>query len=213
MKRTSFYCASWAFLMATLAAPAFAAEYVPVWTGQPGTTMQKWTFDTDDNPVVADISDNIYGLAELNITPADGAHWLSADYGQYGVWPLSGYFNCSIANIHVMDKEILIGGRWRPEPIDPVDPWLPRPIFEIQLDDGDFQAYDAELVHNEPVGQWYDVAFKININSDTPFQQETIKVSGDMNISTLRIDTFAIPEPLTVILLACGALAQLRRRR
>ena len=194
--------------------PVMALEYVPTWAGQANTTYQKWTFGNGANPIGADDADNPYGLSQVTVTPAPGGSWIPIDQGELGVWPLSGHFTCPIFNIAVMDKELLIGGRWRPIDPEPGDPWMPRPIFHIGLDDGPLELHTADLVYNDQVSaQWYDVAFKVTIDSAVPFSKETIKVAGDFNMSTLRIDTLAIPEPVTMSLLALGGLALLRRRR
>lgn len=206
--------ALWLGLIVALAvSPAVATEYVPTWFGDPDTTFQKWTFDDNtNNPVYADLFSNPGGLAEAYITPAGGQDWIPVYGGEDGIWPMSGFGDWTIPNIQVMDKWILIGGRWRPTP-PYYDPWIPQPWFEVKLDSGVFEPYTASLIQNEDLGTgWYDVAFMVEIHNSTPFTAETIRFGGDIYIDTVRIDTASIPEPTSLGLLALGGLALLRRK-
>ena len=58
------------------------------WRGEAGTTLQAWSFSTDDNPVNADVAMNEYGQPVVEMVGGflDNTVWLDTDMGQQGVW-------------------------------------------------------------------------------------------------------------------------------
>ena len=104
MIRTRLAC--WMAVCAP-AAGAFAAADLapPSWRGQPGTTLQSWSFNTDANPTAPEVLHNPYGPASAAIYPGFLASgWLSELEGlgtAQGFWDLGGsggQIVCSAAN-------------------------------------------------------------------------------------------------------------------
>jgi len=219
--------------VAGMTLPAAAEDLQPPWwRGELSTTSQVWEFsDPTTPPGVAippdgpapggnDPLDSTQLIWEPGPTPWD--HWLEQDQpyeyepGEWvglGVIPLSGWIDVIVDNHDPKpenEKWIWVQVTWRPqdegeEPIfeglepAPVDP--PVIVEEIWLGVGQ---------DGDPLA-WRETTYFWKLDWNPP--DESFTISGTINIDELVIDTWCVPEPATLALVAIGAVALLRRKR
>jgi hypothetical protein len=186
---------------------AFAALQPP-WQGEPRTTFQEWDFATNSvTPSPNSVTvNNPYGDPLLRVTPAD--EWVSTVDGRQGVWPLSGEIDVYLPNWQELQpkKEIWIQLTWKATDVDlylPNEPLIGVAPFEsMQMSREDSAEQDG----------WVSSLFIIDIWPNP--SEEWISVKGDIMVDELLIDTYCVPEPVTILLLgAGGTLVTLARKR
>jgi hypothetical protein len=193
--------------------PALADDILtPPWDrGADGTTFARWEFSTPDPNPIPDEEINPYGPAEASVWTGVGQGWFDMWGGRQGVWPLSGAAEIMIPN--------------RPEPYPWKDIWVQitwaaQVPGAVPLPGELVWGGIAELVQEQPleptmelppVGEtWMHSTYLIHLEPNP--DHEIIRIDGSIMIDELVIDTICIPEPMTLGMLALGALA-LRRRR
>jgi hypothetical protein len=189
---------------------------VPPWAGDPGSTHQKWEFNTgpDTNPPPETDLDNPYGDPVLTVLPSGNLpedSYYEELAGRIGVWELDGAFVIEIPNRPDPDpwKWLWIQLTWMPD----AQSGVPQIIVEAE----DAQAVpitDIELIDEveTPIGDpWHHITYVYEIWPNPAF--ETIYIGGSIFVDEIVIDTICIPEPATMGLLAFGGLPLLRRKR
>ncbi|MHC4186192.1 MAG: PEP-CTERM sorting domain-containing protein, partial [Planctomycetota bacterium] len=118
--------------------------------------------------------------------------------GHEGVWPLSGEIDVYLPNYQELQpkKEIWIQLTWKPTDVDfflPNEPLIGVAPFE-----------SMEMSRQDSVGQdgWVSSLFMIDIWPNP--SEEWISIKGDIMVDDLTIDTYCIPEPVTILLLGVG---------
>ncbi len=211
--------ASLAFaVIGMLALPALADDIQPPsWRGEWSTTSQIWEFDDPALPGWPILPD---GPAPGGNDPLPSTHVvisLFEDYietdpsgsGRYGIWPLSGYIDVVVDNHQPPNefKWVWVQLTWSElEPGSGAEPFLfnlwPAPL----LGDG------PRIVATEDLGfGWYETTYEWFLRPNPP--DEYFTIGGDIYVDELVIDTWCIPEPATLSLLALGGLALLRKKR
>ena len=203
-----------------LAVPAALAVTVtdgdlnpPPWRGEWSTTSQVWEF-MDPNPGPLPPDGPAAGgqppldSTHLIVTPAPGADWLDIDEGRLGVWPLSGEIFVHVENHEPPNDVKMVWTQltWRPQ--DPTDPLgVPRLTgFNPDIAGG---VLPIDVITSADGWIHSTLYFEIRPNPEW----EDFIIAGDINVDTLVIDTWCIPEPATMALLALGGLALIRPRR
>lgn len=197
-------------MMASLAMGSTAlAVLQPPWQGEPRTTFQEWDFDTNSVTPSPDSGtlNNPYGDPLLRVTAA--GDWISTTIDGYeGVWPLSGEIDIHLPNYQELQpkKEIWIQLTWKATDVDfylPNEPLIGVVPFE-----------SMEMSRQDSVGEdgWVSSLFMIDIWPNP--SEEWISIKGDIMVDELVIDTYCVPEPVTILLLGCGgALITLTGKR
>jgi len=201
------------------AAPALAEDfYPPDWRGLPGTTYQHWTFNSPQGPNwYPEQVDNPYGDPYLH-TEMGTDVWHDYFEGYYGV-------------LETRDMDaVLLEIPNAPYPNDYKEIRVQVTFFESWPFGGDhprvelwdppgyeFNNWIIEWLGDTPNGSWHYAAWDITI----PFNpdHETIalvpwgSVGPNMFIDQIVVDTYCVPAPGVLTLLALGALVGTRRRR
>ena len=187
-----------------MVAPALADDlYPPDWRGQPNTTFQHWTFDTNQAPVwYPEVDENPYG--EPFITSYFGDEvWYDMWEGRDGVvnpWANELYIN--LPNVPEPNdwKIVYIQMTW----------WwnfeFMPPIFEYSEPYGD-------LVYEEHIpldGGWFQSVYEIWIPGNPDF--EMVSFSVDQWFDQIVVDTICIPAPGALALIGVAGLVRRRRR-
>lgn len=191
-----------------------AALGVPTWrtspAGQPPTTYQQWTFDSNDSiDVVPEVSANTYGTATADIEVSGDvsgiAGWKDTWLGRDGVWhgDLTKIW-LTIPNRDVPDdyKEIWIEVGFRGFLIDSaiLDPTtgitaLGSTVDELQ--DGWKTLTIGWRIEPNPVEETVYLAFE----------------DSGADLDYVIVDTICIPEPATLLLLLTGVAAYRHKAR
>ena len=193
-----------------LANSLFAIDmYPPEWRGLEDTTYQRWEFMNSENPpLVEDDLFNPYGPPMATIWGMN--QWHPVFLGHDGVWQIGGAesgMDLDIPNTDIPNPLKMIQLQMvyaataaydypnvttHPE----ADPFTLAPVQTVDLQDGFFY------------GRW-----EIEIRPSPYFEVIVLEPRFcEMYLDEIVVDTWCIPEPLTIMLLAGGALV-LRRRR
>jgi hypothetical protein len=215
MKR--LFCALVCFLLSLSAVSGFAHDLiVPIWRGIEGTTFQEWDFSTPSDPALPEIISNPFGDASADITVGQfGSGWHQQLPGmgtQTGYWDIGdggGSIIIDIDNSLVENpfKEIWIQ-------ITYYNDITAAPIVDVQ--GGVFVGSQLEIpVEHVPTGgDWLldQYVFRMYPNPS----HEQIVILADPRwmsvIDQVVVDTFCVPEPASLSLLAFGGIAFLFRR-
>ena len=182
----------------------------PPWRGLDGTSYARWEFGTDD-PYAPPENDwyNPYGMPEIEVQPL--TDWYDEYDGRLGVWALSGEIWVDIWNYPepLPHKFIWVQLTWAPMEFEP----NPFPNVEEIFTTGG--PYYGTLQDEFDVGpdpfEWYHSTYLIELWPNPDF--ETVHIWGDIYVDEVVIDTWCIPEPASLSLLALGSLVVLRRKR
>ena len=195
--------------------PSAYAVFVPEWRGLEGTTYQQWRFDDDDNPAVPEVIDNDYGSASASITIGlmGTPEWMN-DPGlgtQTGIWDIGGD-----------DGSIVLDIDNRPLALDYKEIWVQVTYYESIGGAPDVGVVGAQFVSSQTalieedgaLGAWYleKSIWRIEPN---PSHEQVILTGNPYGsvIDQIVVDTYCIPEPASMALLALGGLTILRKRQ
>lgn len=207
-------------VLALTLTPALGDDILPPeWRGQEGTTYQRWEFSSNDETPIPDDVANTYGQPDLTVYPAHP--WNETWSNRDGVWPLSGAIAVDIPNQPVENpwKWVRVQLTWASEypiPATPVVSLAARdlsgleiPAEDITLEDMQDTPLPEDTIY---AGQhWHHTTYDFRIEPNPAF--ETVYISGSVMVDELVIDTWCVPEPMTLSLLGAGGLALLRRRQ
>ncbi len=189
----------------------------PEWRGEYSTTSQYWEFsDWQPNPIAPDGSP-LGGKpwlpsTQLTVIPGPDMEWIPEDAsGRQGIWPLSGEIRVIVDNHEPPNefKWMWVQLTWQPQDqgdvpiLDEFDP-LPDPQYEPQI-----------VLEESLSDGWYGTIYEWRIYPNPV--DEIFRISGNINVDQLVIDTWCIPEPGTLVLLVTAGLGLLlfawRRRK
>ena len=171
-----------------------------------GYTIATWTFSTPDTSPAPD-SFVSPGTPLLKVSTC---YWIdNFDDWHQGVFPLSGQIDVYLPNSQVTGpgtyKEIELTLTWRPSTVDTILSDVPG-VAVTPFDYMDMSQIDYDA------GQgWIRSIYDITIWPNPT--EEWFYIKGDILVDELVIETWCIPEPMTVTLLGLGGLALMRRRR
>ena len=215
--------------VAMLATPVLAddlPEFQPWWRGEVSTTLQRWEFDTPDQVNV--LPDGPGPLDEgppyqvgylpstmvTEIRPFQNEPWIEEDPfaptgapGRFGIWMLSGEMDVLVDN-HDPDNDrklINVQLTWHPGEIGAL-PGI-KDIGPEQYPVRDFQHVGDIASCNGWITSLYTWEFEGNP------ADEWFTIYGNVYVDQLVVDTWCIPEPATMGLMATGGLFALLRRR
>ncbi len=208
--------------------PPLNDEQPPYWRGQWSTTYQYWHFLTPDTgePAGAGVTPDGPGpLVETNPgQPYDPGYlpstmlwvypagdWIASDgpSNRVGIWPLSGYIDVIVDN-HDPENEfktVWLQVVWRPDAAGSGA----EPIID-NLDPPARADYQPRLIA-PPVdlgSGWYENTYEWRIYPNP--EAEKFTISGGIDIDQLIIDTWCVPEPATLLVLALGLIPALLKR-
>lgn len=197
-------------------AAAWADDYnQPEWRDatNPSKTLQGWEFgvNNNSNAPLPDWGQNTWGFLPAEITPggATGSGgWIDHLDGRNGVWGLSGQIDVPIYNDPILrpEKIVWVQVTWHEQEEGGVPSVEGLPI-------AGFQTTPAVLIDTQPAAEpgWNFSTFEYRIFPNPEF--EIVRIAGDIFVDELVIDTWCVPEPLTMVIMGLGGIGMLRRRR
>ena len=212
MKKLSIFVVALFVLSGTA---AWADDYNPPPWYDPtddSMTFQGWEFGdlNNSNTPLPDFGNNVYGFQPAIVTPGGvtgAGGWIDHLDGRYGVWGLSGEIEVPIFNDPTPrpEKIVWVQITWQEQEPGGV-PW----VEGVPIPGSD--TTPAVLVDTQPAdGNWLYSTYEYRIFPNPDF--EIVKISGDIFIDELVIDTWCVPEPFSMATLALGGIALLRRRK
>lgn len=200
----------WAVVAALVWAvgPVFADDLVvPLWRGSERSTFGQWEFDTSIPTPTPELgSFNPFGSPAMLVTPGEDMGWLNTLAGRQGVWQLSGEILVDIPNNPhpLMWKDIQIQLTWLPQQSGA------RPAVEVTPLPGG-EVFAGGFTETVLPGGWLHTVFTYLVipNPDS----ERIRISGEINVDELVIDTQCVPEPASLGLMGLWGIGWLIRRR
>lgn len=197
------------FALVCFATAALAEDlFPPPWRGEPNTTFQHWTFDTDQSTGgggtgqwIPEVADNPYGQPYIDTFWGDET-WLPDYEGRSGVmrmWAGIAYIN--LPNVPDPDdwKIVWLQSTWSGDPV--MWTFSDPPAADI-FDLGTIDLGDG----------WFHTTYEIWIPGNPPFETIGLNNSnGTTYFDQIVVDTICIPEPASLLLL--GFAAVLLRRR
>jgi hypothetical protein len=206
-------------LTLTLSTGALAHDLMPPpWRGQPNSTLQEWTFNTDANPAVPDRVDNLFGAPTATITVgAFGSGWQEQLPGlgtQTGYWDIGDAVEGAQIAFEIPNSP---DARLYKEIWVQVTSWVDlnqAPIVNVP----GAMFLGSEQVVVEPVptgGNWVMELTKWRIEPN-PSQEQIILAAVPMFgavVDQVVVDTICTPEPASLLILLAGGTAALIRRR
>ena len=211
-----------AVTVAIATGPAWAEDLEPPWwRNEPGTTYQRWEFmnpgqspPPDDGWAVDSSGQHVPVLLSTRIEwidPAPGWDYMTFYEGAEGVWPLSGWMEVVVDNWPEPNPKKLIRVQLTWSPMDETMYPNPYPMF-TNIIPPPVDPPGVELIHESPVSaMWMHSVYAWELDENP--MDEWFTITGDIFVDELVIDTWCVPEPATMGLLALGGLAMLRRRR
>jgi len=206
--------------------------FQPAWRGQANTTLQAWTFSTDDTLAYSDVDLNPYGTSAAEVIKPDqhGTYWLSENRGYDGVWRITGR---DFMRLHVPNtadigpdtsREVWLQINWSaksstraPRLIVQTDNDPAAPTYEIEAIMGD----DLTVMNDAqgcPRRGYYQSLYKITLQPNPMQEWLYIKPAGNREavfIDEIVLDTRdVVPEPTSIALIGItGGLGMLIRRQ
>jgi len=195
-----------ALMVAVSPLAAYADDFFPPqWRGESGTTMQQWTFNTSANPTLANIDNNPYGDPTASITPSATTHWWNMWQGHQGVWKFEDFMYLDIPNTPIPNDTKYIWVQFTYYAAGGAMPQLYSDPGESMMD----VVYPP--VQIDPY--FWHAAVQLTLHPNPSFERITIEpMDCTLYIDQVVVDTICFPEPSTLMLLALGAVAVLRRR-
>ena len=199
-------------LAAILAGPALADDTnPPSWRGTPDTTFQAWTFPDQNLPHPADPGYfNPNGVPLQDFTLTTPITWLPTAFGRPGVYALGpgGILHFSLPNDNDPNEDKIIWAQVT---------WNTGPGTEI-VSLTPFGPPDATFSNpeNTPMeGGWVHSTFVFNLPVCPAIEFFQIRNNSQDHvfIDQVVIDTKCVPEPASLVALAVGIGAIVRKRR
>ncbi len=206
-------------------------EQPPWWRGQWSTTYQYWHFLTPDpgdpasypedggvapdgpGPLVEGSPGQPYDPGYLPSTMLwvyPEGDWIESDgpSNRVGIWPLSGHIDVIVDNHDPENefKDVWLQVVWRAQEAGA------EPIIG-NLDPPAHPDYEPRLVA-PPVdlgSGWFENTYEWRIYPNP--EAEMFTISGTIDVDQLIIDTWCVPEPATLLVLALGLIPALLKRR
>ena len=210
VKRVAFFSATLCLLFSF--GSVLADDYTPPpWErGSDGTTYQRWEFDADTNPTGPDAWDYVPGDYEPALTPPTltvlglETH-KPIDYDKSGVWKFEDKITIEIANFNNDNPSKEIWLQLTYSASGPPD---------VYVDAGGARFFGTQILE-EASGDYYVYAIWQIIIEPNPASEILFIAPRDCTayVDEIVIDTICIPEPATVLMLALGGLALLRKRK
>lgn len=189
---------------------------IPDWRNQNGTTYQHWTFDDGDDPAAPEFMNNTYGGASADITLGDFSEGWQYQLG--GMGSQTGYWDLGSTG-----GSIVLGIFNRPEPLEYKEIWLQVTYYQgisavpdISVTNAAYLGGNTILIEDTGMGEgWYLNFSKWRIEPNPSWEEIIITSDAAWGsvIDQIVVDTICIPEPMSLALLAIGALMTLRKKR
>ena len=191
---------------------AFADDLTPPdWRGVPGTTLQIWEFNDDDNPALPEVDLNPYGDPTAFIEgDFPYTRWLAVDQGHEGVWLTEEFVLLDIQNTEITNPESF------------KNIWLQMTFYTDQqtvpliVTTPGANPFTLEPIFVQQVDDYYSYAIWDILIEPNPTSELIYIMPRDCTlfVDQIVVDTRCIiPEPATVLLISLGGLALVVRRK